>query len=59
MYRGDVNSMDATPAEQQETTEEYSRGSVQQAEAVHGLFVVVVGGSRISKSFKARRACSR
>jgi hypothetical protein len=54
-----VNSVDTTPAEQQEPAEKYSRESAQEATAVHGFIVVVVGGFSMSKSLKARRACSR
>ena len=55
-----MNSVDTTPAEQQEPAEKYSRGLAQETAAVHGIvFVVVVGGLSMSKSFKARRACSR
>ena len=57
--RGHVNRMDAAPAEQQEPTEKYSRGVVPETCAVHGFVVVGVGGLSMSKSFKARRACSR
>jgi len=53
-----VNSVDATPAEQQEPAEKDSRELAQEAAAVHG-FVVVVGGFSMSKSFMARWACSR
>ena len=53
-----MNSVDAPPAEQQEPAEKYSRTLAQKAAAAHG-FVVVVGGFSMSKSFKARKACSR
>ena len=38
-----MNSMDTTPAEQQEPAEKYSRGLAQETVAVHGFVVVVVG----------------
>lgn len=38
-----MNSMDTTPAEQQEPTEKYSKGLAQETVAVHGFVVVVVG----------------
>ena len=53
-----MNAMDATQAEQHERAEKYSRRLATQAAVVHG-FVVGVGGFRISKSLKARKACSR
>ena len=51
-----MNSVDTTPAEQQESAEKYARGLAQETVAVHGF---VVGGLSMSKSLKARRACSR
>ena len=57
--RGDVNPVDTTPAEQQEPAEKDSRELAQEMVAVHGFVVVVVGGLSMSKSFKARRACSQ
>ena len=54
-----MNPVDTTPAEQQEPAEKYSRGLAQETVAVHGVVVVVVGGLSMSKSLKARRACSR
>jgi hypothetical protein len=54
-----VNPVNTTPAEQQESAEKYLRGLAQKTVAVHGFVVVEVGGLSMSKSFKARRACSR
>jgi len=54
-----VNSVDTTPAEQQEPAKKYARRSAQETVAVHGFVVVVVGGLSMSKSLKARWACSR
>ena len=51
-----MNPVDTTPAEQQEPAEKYSKGLAQKTVAVHGF---VAGGLSMSKSFKARRACSR
>ncbi len=54
-----MNSVDAPPAEQQESTQKYSRGLAQEAASIHGFVIVVVGGLSMSKSLNARRACSR
>jgi hypothetical protein len=54
-----VNAVDTTPAEQQEPAKEYLRGLAKETVAVHGFVDVGVGGLSMSRSFKARRACSR
>ena len=54
-----MNSMATAPAEQQEPAENESRGLAKETVVVHGFVVVGVGGLSMSKSFKARRACSR
>lgn len=54
-----MNSMATAPAEQQEPAENESRELAQETVAVHGFVVAGVGGLSMSKSFKARRACSR
>ena len=54
-----MNSMNTPHTEQEERAEKNSRGLTQQTAAVHGIVVVVEGGFSMSKSFKARSACSR
>lgn len=54
-----MNPMATAPAEQQEPAENESRGLAKETVVVHGFVVVGVGGLSMSKSFKARRACSR
>jgi hypothetical protein len=54
-----MNPVDTAPAEQKKPAEQESKGLAQDLCVVHGFAVVVVAGCRLSKSFKARRACSR
>lgn len=54
-----MNPVDTTPVQQQEPAEKDSRGLAQETVDVHGFVVDVVGGLSMSKSLKARRACSR